>query len=92
MKKGGYQIIDFENREFTVNVGQVFQGVYDKIEGTRKPLLISGFHYEGVEYHDFFATCNVVGDQFVIKFEAPVAVNIFIKVEDTDVVTVVAGS
>lgn len=89
MTKGGYQIIDLENRDLRNNVGMQYEGIYEKIEGTRKPLLISGLHLQGVEYHDMFVFPVVVGSAFVMHILLDASNNSFIeiKVEDTDVVT-----
>lgn len=89
MSKGGYQIIDLENRDLRNNIGMQYEGVYEKIEGTRKPILISGLQVQGVEYHDVFVFSRVEGSAYLIDIPMDVANGFFIqiKIEDTDVVT-----
>lgn len=58
MKVGGYQIIDLENRNLEPDVGVVFNGIYELLEGTRKPILLSGLQFNGFELHDIF--CDFV--------------------------------
>lgn len=65
MLKGGYQIIDLGNRNFHHLVGITIPGIYDKIEGTRKPILLSGFKYADVEFKDMFVNFTVSGSNFV---------------------------
>lgn len=53
---GGYQIVDFSDVDFkpdgsTYNV----EGIYELVEGTRKPILVTNFTVGGTEYHDVFA-------------------------------------
>ena len=90
MIKGGYQIINLENRDLRNNIGMQYEGIYELIEGTRKPILISGLRVMGVEYHDMFAFPFVMGTAFImhILLDASNQSFIEIKVEDTDVVTV----
>lgn len=66
---GGYQIIDLKNIDIdsagginTITVA----GVYDLIEATRKPILITGIVIDGIEQHDAFAECKVSGSDFVL--------------------------
>lgn len=83
MNKGGYQIIDLENKELTLGVGMVYNGIYDKVEGTRKPILISGLNIGGVEYHDTYVDFTVSGTNFVGSVYGK-----NITISDVDVVTV----
>lgn len=83
MVKGGYQIIDLTNKPLTSGVGMVFDGVYDKVEGTHKAILVSGLNVGGTEYHDSFVDFTVAGTAFMGTIYGKT-----IKIEDTDVVTV----
>lgn len=82
MIKGGYQIIDLQNKQLTVDVGMVFEGIYDKIEGTRKAILLSGLNIGGREYHDIFVPFDVDSTNFV-----GTAYGHTITIQDTDVLT-----
>lgn len=64
MQKGGYQIIDLQNKQLESGTGAVFKGVFEKIEGTRKAILISGLNVGGTEYHDTFVELTVNGSQY----------------------------
>ena len=92
MSTGGYQIINLENRDFDEGVGQVFNGIYDQIEATRKPILITGFQHTGTEYHDFFTTVGIDGSDFIMymlfKIDGDSAQVYEIRISDIDVVTV----
>lgn len=97
MLKGGYQIIDFGDTNHTLGVGMVHEGIYAKIENTRKALLLSGLIFEGSELHDIFAFPTVSAGSYVIPImtmgadsETPIIIKIVI--EDTDVVTVSIAS
>lgn len=89
MTKGGYQIIDLKNHNHTSGVGAIHEDIYDKIEGTTKPILLSGIVVNGVEYHDAYIFPCVNGSNYVaIVGENPTTnERIVINIEDTDVVT-----
>lgn len=84
MKKGGYQIIDLENRNFKSAQPQEMVGIYDKIEATRKPILVSGIQFNDVEYHDAFASVIKVGSRFDLTIQD----GFVISVTDTDIVAI----
>lgn len=65
MQKGGYQIIDLKGLNFVVGTAQTVDGIYDKIEGTKKPLYVSGIQIAGVEYHDTYVDFTVSTGNFV---------------------------
>lgn len=83
MLKGGYQIIDLQNKELQLTVGMTYEGIYDKIEGTRKAILISGFNLDGKEYHDTFVELDVSGSSYTGTIYGKT-----ITISDTDVVTI----
>lgn len=83
MKTGGYQIINLENKNLALNTGMVYPGIYEKIEGTRKPIYVSGLQVANVEYHDAYVAfstneSNFVGDIYGLTIE----------VQNNDVLTV----
>lgn len=92
MLKGGYQIIDLQNKNHELGVGMLHEGIYDKIEGTRKAILLSGITFEGSELHDCFVVPSVNGSSFVCPITAVTGSNtvrtILVTITDTDVVTV----
>lgn len=89
-KVGGYKIIDLENKKLTNDVGMVYEGIYDKIESTRKPILISGLNIDGKEYHDFFATLYKVGIVYMIDIHEHAGGDGLksLSINDNDVVTI----
>lgn len=89
MKKGGYQIIDLNSHNHTSGVGVVHEGIYDKIESTSKPILLSGVVVDGVEYHDTFIFPCVNGSNYVSIVGTNPTTNqtLIINIEDTDVAT-----
>ena len=64
MNKGGYQILDLENKSFTLGTGAVVAGAFDTIAGTKKPILVSGIVIAGTEYHDTYVDFTVVSTAF----------------------------
>ena len=50
----GYQVIDLKNYDFVVGTGATIEGVYEKLEGTRKAILLTNIVIAGVEYKDTF--------------------------------------
>ena len=83
MTKGGYQIIDLKNEALTSGVGVVYDGIYDKVKGTRKPILVSGLNVGGTEYHDSFVDFTVSGTTFTGTIYGKT-----ITIANTDTVTV----
>ena len=89
MLKGGYQIIDLGDKEHTSGVGMTHDGIYDKIEGTRKAILLSGIVIDDVEYHDTFINPVVNGTKYVAVVNVNPSKNeeYVINIQDNDVVT-----
>lgn len=89
MKKGSYQIIDLQNHNHTSGVGAIHEGLYDLIEGTSKPILLSGIAVNAVEYHDTFIFPCVQGSSYVAIVGTNPTTNetLIINIQDNDVVT-----
>ena len=89
MTKGGYQIINLNNHPHTSGVGAVHEGIYDKIEATSKPILLSGIVVNAVEYHDTYIFPCVNGSNYVAVVGVNPTTNeeIVINIQDNDVVT-----
>ena len=64
MNKGGYQILDLKNTNFALGTGAVVAGVYGKIAGTKKPILVSGIVIAGTEYHDTYVDFTINNTAF----------------------------
>ena len=88
MNVGGYQIIDLKNHNFEEGVGFTIDGIYDIIEATRKPILVSGVKFEGVELQDQFVMAKVIGSSYKLAYQFDEVTYLQILIEDTDVVTV----
>lgn len=87
-RNGGYKIIDFKNKELKDGVGMVFEGIYDAIEGTRKPLLISGLNLDGQEIHDFYGLPYLEGTNYIIVVQGSLDTFEYeLTINDNDVVT-----
>lgn len=67
MSKGGYQIIDLKGANLVQEVPVKIEGIYDKIEGTTKPLLFTGVVIDGKEYRDIYPTVAVLMDYFRVN-------------------------
>lgn len=89
MATGGYQIISLDNANHSLGIGMVHEGIYEKIEGTRKPILLSGIVVSGVEYHDTYIFPTVNGSSYVAVVGRNLSTNteLHINIEDTDFVT-----
>lgn len=62
--KGGYQIIDFKERNLTGN-SVIIPGVYESIEGNYyKPILLSGLVIDGIERSSVFAIPQIIGGNY----------------------------
>lgn len=83
MIKGGYQIIDLENKYLNLNVGMVYEGLYEQIENTTKPILISGLAIEDTSYSDLYSYPTVDGSDYVFVINE----NIKLRISDLNVVT-----
>lgn len=73
-RKAGYKVIDLKGKPLTLasETAVVIDGIYDKIEGTRKVVMVSGLvTTDGeetptiTEYPDFFVNFVVASDDFV---------------------------
>lgn len=94
MLKGGYKIIDLKGTNFTSDVGVIIDGVYEDIESTNKPTLISNFSISNKEYDSVY--CFLVKQNttfhglinFVDVSDSVVTdKEILIEVEDNNTVT-----
>ena len=88
MKKGGYQIIDLENLPFNDGGTKTIKGIYDLIEGTRKPIYVSGLVIDGIEYHDKYVDVYVDGSDYVLSYREKSSEGCDITVTADDEVTV----
>lgn len=87
-RNGGYKIIDFKNKELSIGVGMIYDGIYDAIEGTRKALLISGLNIGGEEYHDIYVQPYLEGSNYCFDVINNDNTSYLVTIQDTDVVTV----
>ena len=87
MNKGGYQILDLKNTNFALGTGAVVAGVYGKIAGTKKPILVSGIMIAGTEYHDTYVDFIRLKNGIAVTFEGTIYGK-KIKITRTDVVTI----
>lgn len=87
-KKGGYQIINLQNKEFKKSPSAdyppsfEFPGIYDYIEGTNKTILVSGIVFGGKLQNDDFCSVVIDGSTFRLVLRNGRVV----VVSDTDVV------
>lgn len=65
--RGGYQIIDLKGVNHTPAVGMVHDDIYDIVEGTTKPILLTNIVVDDKEYKDAFVTVDINESAFVIK-------------------------
>ena len=85
---GGYQIVDLKNTPITAGGSAVtVPGVYDKIEGTRKRIVISGLVIGSTEYPDVTVSPVVSSGDYVFT-----AFGYVLTVTADDEVTAVAST
>ena len=87
MNKGGYQILDLENKSFTLGTGAVVAGAYGTIAGTKKPILVSGIVIAGKRYNDTYVDFTIVMTGNNIAFEG-IIYGKKISIASTDTVTI----
>lgn len=85
MYKGGYLVVDLEGKDLAQSM--VYEGLYERIESTRKAILVTRFVRSGIEYHDFMMPIAVDGSSFrgVVRFGDTI---FSIQISDNDVVSV----
>lgn len=86
--EGGYQIIDLKNKVLSeTGDGTLISGIYELIEGTRKPLLIQNVVIEvsgsPKEFRDFFVSPSIRDTYFDLQ---DFSQNIGITITDGDLV------
>lgn len=87
MVKGGYQIIDLEDRNFTKLSNQTYKGIYEKLDNTRKPCILSGIKLNGIELRDVFVNFTKSGNQYTCHFECVIEnknATVIVTVGNTD--------
>lgn len=57
--RGGYQIITLKGVNHENGVGMVHNGLYDRIEGSEKPILLEGIVIDGVEKKPTYVAFDV---------------------------------
>lgn len=89
--RGGYKIIDLKGKPLTPNVGMVYEGIYESIEETRKPILLTGLAIliDGniMEYKDTYVLFYLLEGQYIATL---LIEGITITVTDNDIVTITA--
>lgn len=86
---GGYQIIDFKNVNFPeISAPIKFEGVYDKIEGTRKPIMITNFVFDTWEIRNQFVDIYPTNNgKFEFKINGFYSSKITVEIGADDFVT-----
>lgn len=90
MTKGGYQILDFKDRNLTPESQSNYPGMYEKVEGTRKAVLLSGITISQIEQRDMFVSPTISGTSFVFTIKTLDGTEYTITIADTDTVTLSA--
>ena len=67
MVKGGYQIINLDGVVHNDGSGVTHEGIYERIKGTQKPIMISGININGSDYHDCYVEPNVKNSNYEFK-------------------------
>lgn len=86
MARGGYHILDLHNTPFTkTNATKVsIPGSYESIEGAHyKPILMTGYQYDGIEYGDVFVMPQLGSDNSYTIVGVHNSKNVIIYDDDT---------
>lgn len=84
MIRGGYKIIDLKNKQLINGVSVVYEGIYDAIEGTRKPIIVSGMNIEGKEYGDIWVNFEINDTSYYFQFLNNNGDTVKITISDND--------
>lgn len=87
MNKGGYQILDFKNTNFTLGTGTVVSGAFKTILETKKPILVSGIVIAGTAYNDTYVEFTFMKVNSNIYFAGKIY-NKLIRIALNDTVTI----
>lgn len=86
MVKGGYQIIDISGVKFELPGSAKIKGVYEKVSGTTKPIMISDFTVGGIHERALFV--QLTRNETTLEYSTVIANNgghylITIRKDDT---------
>lgn len=85
---GGYHIIDLDRKPIDDINGLTVPGIYEDIEGTDKPILVTGINNDGTEMKPRFVAFDVSGTDFVGYLNPTTTITI----DDDDLVTIATVS
>lgn len=77
---GGFQYIDLSNYQFTSETGVVVDGIYNRMKGTDKPIVVHGLTLGGVLYRD--EVVQIVTDSGQLKGFIGVTVTFTVSTND----------
>ena len=95
MKNGGYVIVDLGGVNMEYDNPTKIEGIYNKIKGGTKPLLLSGIVINGNAYRDRFVSPAIKGTTYVLPITeahftsgaSTVNSGSWLQVSDNDTVT-----
>ena len=87
MNKGGYQILDLKNTNFTLGTGVKVSGAFKTILETKKPILVSGIVIDGTAYNDTYVVFTYMKVSSNIYFAGKIY-NKLIRIAFNDTVTI----
>ena len=87
MNKGGYQILDLKNTNFTLGTGTKVSGAFETIRGTKKPILVSGIVIGGTAYNDTYVEFTLMKVTSNTYFAGKIY-NKLIRIAPDDMVTI----
>lgn len=91
MYKGGYQTIDISGMNFDLNKPEYFKGVYEKVSGTTKPIMLSDFTVAGIHERAAFVQAvkspsnsdyNMLLNNSTSKYLITITKNDMVKIEN----------
>ena len=95
MKNGGYVIVDLGGVNMEYDKLTKIEGIYNKIKGGTKPILLSGIVIAGNAYRDRFVSPEITGTNYIVPItdaafaSGPSAISMskWLQVSNNDTVT-----
>lgn len=95
MKNGGYVIVDLGGVNIEYDKPTKIEGIYNKIKGGTKPILLSGIVIDGKAYRDRFVSPEITGANYIVPITnatftsgpSSMTFNKWLQVSNNDTVT-----
>lgn len=91
--KGGYQILDLKNTDFTLETASVVSGAYKAVtNGNRKPILIEGLVIGGVKYQSIYVAEPITYGSNLEAIISTATIIVTVEIDDSVTIEEIDGS